>query len=196
MRTVWGYDVDDALEPIVTEVEFNEITNGAYADNPKAATALAAASQAIRNYCGWHISPSLECTAYPAGGGIVTRLPAGYVSAVESVVEDSETLSSDDYSWRRDGLLKRACPYRWSDEWDAIEVTYTAGYEAEAVPDLVETVCAIASGVLSVAAGVVSESADGVSISYSANASSIAASLTSSLKHSLEPYRLVVAHAT
>lgn len=196
MRTVWGYDVENALCPIVTELEFNTITNHTYANNPKVATALAAASQAIRNYCGWHISPSIECTANPVGGGIVTRLPAGYVSAVESVTIGNTALTSDDYTWRKDGLLKRAYPYVWTDAWDDIEVTYTAGYDAEAVPDLVETVCAIASGVLSVAAGVISESADGVSISYSANASSIAASLTSSLKHSLEPYRLVGAHAT
>ena len=196
MRTVWGYDVENALCPIVTELEFNTITNQAYAGNPKVATALAAASQAIRNYCGWHIVPSIECTAYPVGGGIITRLPAGYVSAVESVTVGSHILTSDDYLWRRDGLLKRAFPYVWGDGWASIEVTYIAGYDAEAVPDLAETVCAIAAGVLSVAAGVVSESADGVSISYSANASSIAASLTSSLKHSLEPYRLVGAHAT
>ena len=70
-----------------------------------------------------------------------------------------------------------------------------AGFDADAVPDLKEAVRSIAEGVLSVAAGVNSESADGVSISYSANASSIAAALTEQQRSALAPYRLVVSHA-
>ena len=157
-------------------------------------SALYAASQAIRNYCGWHICPSVKCTAYPDGGAIVAKLPAGYVSEIVKITEDGTELSSGDYEWRRDGLLKRAYPRKWCGKWDSIEAEYMAGYEADAVPDLVEAVCSITVGVLSVSAGIISESADGVSISYAQSASSIAAGLTAAQKSALEAYKVVSAH--
>lgn len=191
MRTAWGYDVSEPIQPIITLDMFHALTNNAYLDNPRALAALNAASQAIRNYCGWHICPEVECTANPVGGALVTRLPAAYVSAISSVKENGITL--DAYEWRKDGLLRKTCP--WTDKWDGIEVVYTAGYPASAVPDLAEAVCTVASGVMSVSAGVTSESADGVSVSYSASASSIAAALTSQQKSALESYKVVGSHA-
>ena len=192
MRTPWGYDAED-LGPIVSLERFHEITNCAYTDNLRLDSALYAASQAIRNYCGWHICPSVKCTAYPEGGAIVAKLPAGYVSEIVKITEDGSELSSGDYEWRRDGLLKRSFPRKWSGKWDSIEAEYMAGYEADAVPDLVEAVVSITVGVLSVSAGVISESADGVSISYSQSASSIAAGLTAAQKSALEAYKVVSA---
>ena len=191
MRTVWGYDVSGTIEPLISEGTFHSITNFAYANNPRVEAALKAASQTVRNYCGWHISPSMTCTATPAGGSTVLNLPAAYVSKINSIKENNVTIT--DYKLRKDGLVKRGHP--WCGEWGAIEVSYDAGYEEDAVPDLVEAVCAITSGVLSVSAGVISESADGVSISYSASASSIAAALTSQQKSALEPYKVVNSHA-
>lgn len=193
MRTPWGYDVA-SLSPIISVADFNTRTGNAYATNPRVGAALEAASQAIRNYCGWHVSPSVQCTAYPVGGDVVAKLPAGYVSAITSITEDGTTLTSDDYEWRRDGLIKRAYPYRWSDKWDGIVAVYQAGYDAGAVADLSEAVVAIAAGVLAVSAGVTSESADGVSISYAQSASSIAAGLTYQQKEALSAYKVVTSH--
>lgn len=191
MRTPWGYDVSDALAPMLTVAEFNTITGNAYSGNPRIESALKAASQAIRNYCGWHVVPSVSCTAEPTAEGCMLRLPAAYVSAISSVTENSEAVT--EYEWRKDGLIRRAT--EWTDKWGGIAVEYTAGYSAAAVPDLAEAVCAITAGVLSVTAGVMSESADGVSISYSTNASSVAAALTSQQKRSLDPYRVMGSHA-
>lgn len=193
MRTPWGYDVEE-LWPIISEVDFHEKTGNAYISNPRAGAAIEAASQAIRNYCGWHVCPSVRCTAYPEGGAIVAKLPVAYVSEIVKITENGVELSQDGYEWRRDGLIKRAWPHRWSDKWDGVEVIYKAGYEANAVPDLSEAVCAIAAGVLSVSAGVTSESADGVSISYAQSASSIAAGLTGQQKSALEAYKVVSSH--
>ncbi|MDO4527428.1 MAG: hypothetical protein Q4C03_01425 [bacterium] len=195
MRTAWGYDVNGSLDPIVSESDFNRITGGVYSENQHVSSALAAASQAIRNYCGWHITPSMDCTAYPAGGTYMMRLPAGYVSAIDTITEDGTAVASTDYEWKRSGLIRRKDRF-WSDTWDGIEVEYTAGYEDDAVPDLTEAVISIASGVLAVSAGVSQESADGVSITYSANATSVATALTSNYKSALEPYRVVNSHAT
>lgn len=193
MRTAWGYDVSTDIQPIISVADFNTLTGGAFSNNSRVESALKAASQAIRNYCGWHICPSMNCTAYPVGGSDIVQLPAGYVGAVTEVTEDGAELTGCEL--RKDGLLRKADRRRWSDKWDGIVVSYTAGYDSAAVPDLVEAVVAIASGVLSIAPGVVSESADGVTISYSANAASIAASLTSQQKSALEPYRIVCSHA-
>ena len=193
MRTPWGYDVDE-LGPIISEYEFHDRTNGVYRMNPRAESAVLAASQAVRNFCGWHVCPSMTCTAHPTGGAIVAKLPAGYVSEITSIMENSTPLSSADYEWRRDGLVKRAFPRKWSDRWDGIEAVYKAGYDIDAVPDLAEAVCAIAAGVLAVSAGVTSESADGVSISYSQSASSIAAGLTYQQKEALAAYKVVSSH--
>ena len=195
MRTAWGYDISANLDPLLSVNDFNTMTGGAFTGNQRIESALKAASQVIRNYCGWHISPSLQCTAYPQGDDIIKRLPAAYVSAISKVTENGTDLESTDYEWRNDGLIKRAYPHRWSNKWNSIKVEYTSGYSITAVPDLAEAVAAITAGVLSVSAGVASESADGVSISYSASASSIAASLTAAQKSALEHYKVVSSHA-
>lgn len=192
--TPWGYEVAEALSPIISVSEFNTMTANAYVSNPRVSSALNAASQAIRNYCGWHICPSAACTAYPVGGRKLLRLPAAYVSAVSAVTEDGTELDSGEYEWRRDGLLRRSCFKNWSCTWGGIKVEYTAGYDADAVADLAEAVCAIAAGVLAVSAGVTSESADGVSISYAQSASSIAAGLTAQQQSALSVYKVVTSH--
>ncbi len=196
MRTPWGYDVADQLDPLLSASEFDEITNGAYASNPRVNSALLAASQVVRNYCGWHVCPAVECSAEPMGGGNVRRLPAGYVSEITSVAENGETVDPSEYEWRKDGLIRRKGCTHWAHGWNAVEVEYIAGFDIESVPDLAEAVAAITAGVLSVSAGVSSESADGVSISYSASASSIAAALTAQQRSALEAYKVVSAHAT
>ena len=193
MRTAWGYDVSGSIDPIVSANDFHTMTGNAYSGNHRVEAALAAASQAIRNYCGWHICPSVDCTAYPPGGTTVMCLPAGYVSEIDTITEDGTAVT--DYEWKRTGLIRKKCG-RWSHTWDGIKVEYTAGYDEEAVPDLVDAVCSIASGVLAVSSGVVQESADGVSITYSTNAASVASALTSNYKSALEPYRVVNSHAT
>ena len=194
MRTAWGYEVEN-LSPLLDVEKFHTMTGGAYKNNYRVESALLAASQAVRNYCGWHISPSMECKAYPVGGVKITKLPAAYVSAINSVTEDGVPLSGGQYEWRQDGLIRRTQFKNWSCGWDAIEVNYVAGYSIEACPDLAEAVRAIAEGVLAVSAGVTSESADGVAISYSSNASSIAAGLTYSQKAALAAYKVVSSHA-
>ena len=105
MMTAWGYDVNSVLPPLLTAEEYARITGAEWSERLEAA--VDAASQAIRNYCGWHVSPSVNCTANPAGGAIIAKLPAGYVSAITSITENGEALSSSDYEWRKDGLIKR-----------------------------------------------------------------------------------------
>ena len=197
MLTAWGYEVSgDSLPPLLSEDDFDEMTGGRYADDLRASAALSAASQAVRNACGWHVSPSLDCTAVPLlVQPRLVALPANMVTAVTAVRELGAELSDGEYEWRRDGLVRRACFKCWPKSWNAVEVEYTAGFDAAAAPDLAEAVRAIAEGVLAVAAGVTSESADGVSISYASSASSVAAALTEQQRAALSPYRLVRSYA-
>lgn len=64
MLTRWGYEVDaDSLAPILTVDEFDAMGGSELSATTAAKTAtLAAASQAIRDYCGWHVCPKLKCT--------------------------------------------------------------------------------------------------------------------------------------
>lgn len=64
LMTRWGYVVDaDELPPVLTVDEFDAVGGSELASTDAAkAAALAAASQAIRDYCGWHVSPRLKCT--------------------------------------------------------------------------------------------------------------------------------------
>ena len=199
MLTAWGYEIDGAqLPPLLTVEAFDTMTGGKYAGDLRAASALGAASQAVRNVCGWHVSPSLECTAAPLlVQPRLVALPANAVTSVESVTELGRELGEGEYEWRGDGLLRRACFKCWPTSWNAVSVSYTAGYDAEAVPDLAEAVRTIAEGVIAIGgtAGVRSESADGVTIAYNVDASSVAAALTDQQRAALAPYRLVMSHA-
>lgn len=194
MLTAWGYEVDGSIPPLLSVEAFTTMTGGKY-DAVQSALALQAASQAVRTACGWHIAPSLECTARLTCEGKLAQLPANFVTEVASVTEDGEPLSSGQYEWRRDGLLRRACFANWTPTWGGVVVAYTAGLDADAAPDLAHAVLGIAEGVMAVSAGVASESADGVSISYSASAGSVAAALTDQQRLALAPYRLVSSHA-
>ena len=199
MLTAWGYEIDATqLPPLLTVEAFDDMTGGKYAGDLRAVSALNAASQAVRNACGWHVAPNLECTAVPLlVQPRLVALPANAVTAVESVTENGVELTDGEYEWRRDGLVRRACFKCWPTNWDAVTIAYIAGYDAEAVPDLAEAVRAIAEGVIAIGgtAGVRSESADGVTVAYSADASSIAAALTEQQRAALAPYRLVMSHA-
>lgn len=199
MLTAWGYEIDgSSIPPLLTVEAFDTMTGGKYSGDLRAASALSAASQAVRNACGWHVAPSLRCMAVPLHvEPRLVALPANAVTEVSSVEENGVELAAGQYEWRRDGLIRRACFKRWPTGWNAVTVEYTAGYDAEAAPDLAEAVRAIAEGVIAIGgtAGVRSESADGVTVAYSSDASSVAAALTAQQRAALAPYRLVMAHA-
>ena len=203
IATPWGYDVA-SLPALLTEAEFHVITCNRHADKSAAQieTALAVASAAVRNVCGWHVSPSLECHAVLTAGDELTGertrvvpLPASFVSGVYTVAEDGEELAEGQFAVMRNGLLRRTCFKTWSNAWNGVEVTYQAGYDAAAVPDFTSAVAHVVEAALSVPFGVNSESAGGVSISYSSEMSAIAALTAAQLSGAFAAYKVVSAHA-
>lgn len=130
------------------------------ATDDQIAVVLDAVSGAIRAYCGWHVSPILECTYTGRGDGRLLMLPAMGVQSVDSLTVNGATV--DEYAWDDYGMieLSNGCFPR---VFRSAECVYTAGIES---PELAQIVAQIASNALVAAPGVSAESAGNVSISY------------------------------
>ena len=77
--TAWGYSIaatdDGSLPPLITPDQLEEATGGRFgADTPGVSTVLAGVSAAIRDACGWHVSPVLDCEERTSGPGRVIAL--------------------------------------------------------------------------------------------------------------------------
>lgn len=201
--TPWGYSVS-ALPALMDEAQFHAYTGNRYADTPAAqlSAAINAATAAVRNVCGWHVAPSIECEAVLTAGDELTgertrvlALPASYVSGIYSITEGGAELGAGEFAALKNGLIRRTCFKAWSNAWGAIAVDYQAGYDLDAVPDFVGAVVHVIEAALSVPTGVSSETAGGVSISYSQNVSNVAMVAAQQMGAALSPYKVVRAHA-
>lgn len=193
MHTPWGYEVEE-LPPLIDSETFDDATGGIYAGDPAAEYALNAASDAIRNACGWHVAPSVACKATLTPDGRLAKLPARLVTSIESVTDNGVELTSGQYEARHDGLIRRTCFQAFAPKWDGLVVEYTAGFET--APDaLVQAVVKVAEMAMTAGAGVASETAGNVSISYQSEASALASLAASRMMGAFAPYRLVSAHA-
>lgn len=204
LMTTWGYAIEDAeeLTDLLTVEEFNTITANKYAGDARIQEAIKAASMAIRNYCGWHIFPQLDCICSErilsgdgrlkrAGADILIQLPASIVTGVSSVAIDGNAFT--DFAISPNGLLRLFDVYRLTiSRRTEITVVYTAGLQ----DGITDTIKELAAGriirALSGTAGIASESAGGVSVSYSSGWTNGggAGALQSTDVETLEPYKL------
>ncbi len=192
MLTPWGYEVDE-LPTIIDVVTFNQITGNRYADDERVCSAIAAASAAIRAYCGWHVAPIVSCEYVTDGERGDIWLPCGGLRSVESVEFDgaSQTVSG----FNRLGRVRTASPQPCG--LGNVSVSYTAGFDVAAAPDLADVIAQrVVAAVALGSYGIASESAGGVSISYSGTALSDAGGvfIPDSVKAALTPYKLVKCH--
>ncbi len=196
MHTPWGYEVSGALPALLDAEKFAEMTGNRHSGDIRVQHALDAASAAVRGRCGWHVSPSVECIARVTAQGRMAVLPARFVTAVSSVSDGGTALGGGEYEARSDGLLRRCCFKIWCPSWEAVKVTYTAGFEQSECADLLDVVAHLAEVALNSSSGVLSESAGGVSVSYDTSTQDIAAALEGrGIASILSSYRLVSAHA-
>lgn len=176
MLTSWGYTLtaDDAsLSDIITSDEFNAFTASRYSGDTRIAPGIAAASLALRNHCGWHLSGSMACAIswtirnrgiIRSGRDLIVQLPARFVSAV-STVSVAGTATTD-FTFQTNGLLT-IYDVSVLDRRSLIEVEYTAGVsDASAIKELVAQMVTFN---LAKSYGVTSEAAGGVSITYNAS---------------------------
>lgn len=202
MQTIWGYTITDAdaLPEMLTVEEFNEITANKYAGDARIEPNLAAASAAIRNYCGWHVYPAQVCELTErqlrvngrvkrSGTDLLIQLPAAFVAAVTSVTIDG--VPFDDYDLAPNGIL-RLFDVPPTSRRTQVAVRYTAGLADGLMGGIKELIAGRVTHALAQPYGVQSESAGGVSITYSASwaASASASALPDDNKETLAPYRV------
>lgn len=158
-ETDWGYSVD-SLSPIITVEEYKALVPGLSSTDEQLSLALNAISAAIRNHCGWHVAPLLECEYMGNGEGRMLVLPSMGVASVDSLEVLGESM--DDFEWVPSGIvrLKRGS---FPDEWRSVKCAYSAGFSTDAVA---QVVMQIASNALTASPGVVSERVGDVSVTY------------------------------
>ena len=208
----WGYVYDSATLPdLITLADFSNFTNGRFGSTDTRISAnIKSASEAIRNYCGWHISPSLTCgVVYNVhslrdsftGSALLIQLPATFVTSVSKVVLnavfDNDTgeytgtvMDVDSYDLdSANGLLKVYGVGSLS-ERSKLFVKYVAGF---ASPEAIKELTAYrVTHALTNPYGVTSEAAGGVSVSYNSAWSGRASSsaLPSEERETLNTYRV------
>lgn len=211
--TPWGYIVDaESLPNLITAEDFSNYTNGKFGTTDTRISAnIASASASIRNYCGWHISPSLTCgmlynvrdlrDAF-VGGDLLIQLPATFVTSVEKVVLGA-VWDAEAEDWRGeiitdperidygmgDGLV-RVYDVGTLDRRAKVFIKYTAGFTPSAIPVVKELASAGVVHALTNSYGVASEAAGGVSVSYAASLSGKGSTaLTNDTRAALDAYK-------
>lgn len=210
----WGYIIDtQTLPDLITTTDFSKFTNGKFGTtDTRIAACIPSVSSAIRNYCGWHISPNLTCgmlynvrdlrDAF-VNGDLLIQLPATFVTSVEKVVLGA-VWDSDEGDWKGEiitdserfeigmgeGLLK-VYDVGYQDRHSRIFIKYTAGLSSDAIPLVKEIAANRVTRALTDTYGVNSETAGGVSISYASGWSGKgSAALTDDTREILEAYKV------
>lgn len=200
--TTWGYALTDvdALPGIMTLSEFNDITACKYLTDGRVEHNIKAAASAIRNYCGWHVYPSLTCelntTLYDkavtvSDRMILIQLPATFVSEIESITIDGAEYES--YVLMPTGILRIfGLPWSRLKLWAPLVVRYTAGLPEGGADGLRAILADRVAHALASSDGVQSETAGGISVTYNATWANgaKATALADDSKEVLSPYRL------
>ena len=184
-RTPWGYGVP-SLPAIMSVEEFELATGGVMSSSrERIGWALDATSQAVRDFCGWHVAPALECFADLTAEGHLVRMPTMGVQEVTRVEVDGREVAG--FEWLEPGLLRIPCTSR---RWRGVHVEWLAGYGTTGA---VGAVCVqLASNALAAAPGVREEHAGQVGITYNQTASGVSGGirLLDSDRAILDAYRI------
>ena len=193
LLTSWGYTIEntDTLPDLMTVAEFDSLTGNKFAGDARVPQLLASAQIAVRNFCGWHLYPSLPCK-FEADSINVSRciqLPSRFVSGVGSLTLNGEAVL--DYHVKTNGLvfLDGSVLGR---SWNDVVVKFTSGLGDSQIGALKEILAGRIANALTNSYGVQSESAGGVSITYSLNwaSNASASSITDPLIAALAPYKV------
>lgn len=204
LLTTWGYTITDAetLPALLTPEEFNTFTANKYAGDARIEANIKAASDAIRNYCGWHLFPVQACSFSErllngngrlkrSGPDILIQLPAVFIPSVSSVEIGGKAWA--DYAVESNGLLRLfdVLPHMVTRKTE-VSVTYSAGLPPMFRDAIKELIAHRVTHALASSAGVQSETAGGVSVTYSANwiNSARSTALADDNKEVLSPYKL------
>lgn len=160
------------MDPLATAAQMEQRSQGAIpASQPFLDVALKAASQRIRNHCGWHIATEVtETIRIDDLGGPVMRLPSKRVKRITELRIGGQVASLTQLRWLPDGRLLE--PYRIPG-YRVAELDVTHGYE-ETPEDVVDLTLHIAARALGSPTGVLTERSLASSITWSATAAGVA----------------------
>ena len=198
--STWGYTYDaETLPDFITTTEFSSFTNGKFGTtDTRISSNITSASAAIRNYCGWHISPSLTCgmlynvhdlrDAF-VGPDLLIQLPATFVSGVTKIVLgakwnteaddwDGEIITDPDRFDVQQGGLLRVYDVGYLDRKAKLFVKYQAGLPDTNIAVIKELTANKVTHAVTNAYGVTSEAAGGVSVTYNSTWSGRSSSTT------------------
>ena len=183
----WGYTYDaETLPDFITTTDFSNYTNGKFGTtDTRISTNITSATEAIRNYCGWHISPSLTCgmlynvhdlrDAF-VGPDLLIQIPATYVTEVKKIVLGAKWDAEAD-DWKGEvitdpdrfdiqGGLLRVYDVGCLDRRAKIFVKYQAGLPNAGIAVIKELTANKVTHAVTNAYGITSEAAGGVSVTY------------------------------
>jgi hypothetical protein len=159
------------LEPFASAQDMEDRTEGVIpSSRPFLDVALTAASEAIRNHCGWHIAPVVEQVQYAGGRGTVF-LSTRRLTALLSVVNDGAVLDVGSVDFDEDtGQVFGRC---WSTRRRGLVITYTHGLDD--VPAFIKDLTLqVAARALGSPLGVVREQSLASSITWATTAAGVA----------------------
>lgn len=207
--TPWSYKLtgDEPLPDFLTEAQFNCFTNDRYLGDSRIKANIPSATKAIRDYCGWHIWPNLECEATFrieelrdafTGPDVLVQLPARFVTSIKSVLlnakfEDGAWTGDEttDYELEQDSIL-RIFDVGCHDRRSKIRIVYDAGITDDQLAVLRELTAHRVTHAVASSYGITSEAAGGVSVTYNAGwaGNTRSTALPDDNKDVLEPYRV------
>lgn len=162
-QTQWGYAIEGGpIPPIIDVAYFRDLCPDLSSTDAQINEVLDSVSSAIRDYCGWHVAPNIECTYTGEGDGRLLVLPSMGVTSVDSLKINGVEIESGGYEWSAAGMV-RMKSMLFPDSWRSVVCVYEAGFDAGAIG---QVAAQIASNALVAAPGVANERAGNVSITY------------------------------
>lgn len=211
MLTPWGYTLTtvDKLADFITPTEFDAYTASKFSGDARIAANIPAATRAIQNYCGWHVSPNLECEMIYnihdlrdsfVNGDLLIQLPSRFVTAIKSILLDAVPgeepgtwtgTETTDFELDRTGLL-RIFDVCHRDKRSRIRIVFDSGLPDGQMDLIKELTAHRVTHAVTSSYGITSESAGGVSVSYNVAwaGNTRATALADDNKEILETYRV------
>ena len=211
MMTPWGYTLTTAtsLADFITSADFDKYTANKFHGDSRIEANIPAATRAIQNYCGWHISPNLECEMVYnihdlrdsfVNGDLLIQLPSRFVTAIKSILLDAVPSNepgtwtgteTTDFEFDRTGLL-RIFDVGCRGKRSRIRIIFNSGLPSEQMDVLKELTAHRVTHAVTSSYGITSESAGGVSVSYKVSwaGNTRATALANDNKEILEVYRV------
>ena len=135
-------------------------------DTAAALPLLEAVSDAVRDYCGWHIAPAITETVTVDGSGAeVQGLPTLWLLDVVAVFDAGTALDVAGVEWSTNGILKRP-GYCWTTKLRGVEAEIEHGY-AVTPPAVLALICEMVLRGAVVPVGTLREQSGGESVTWS-----------------------------